>query len=48
MGGVVTRPELPLAAKVRAAIGMDPSPDMLNRARQEAEDARNAAWLLRA
>lgn len=39
---------IPLAARVRAVIGMDPSPDMLNRARHEAgtSNAKNISWLL--
>lgn len=39
---------VPLAARSKAVIGMDPSPDMLNRARHEAGDrkAKNIAWLL--
>lgn len=35
-----------LAARVGAVIGMDPSADMLNRARQEAKDIPNIAWVL--
>ncbi|MEW2501317.1 class I SAM-dependent methyltransferase [Amycolatopsis sp. NPDC047767] len=39
---------LPMAARVRAVAGMDPSPDMLSRARRAAADASvtNASWLL--
>ena len=39
---------LPLAARVGTAVGMDPSPDMLTRARQAAlqSGVSNAAWLL--
>lgn len=39
---------LPLAERVRAAVGMDPEPDMLARARDAARDRRvgNAGWLL--
>lgn len=37
---------VPLAAQVGAVIGMDPSADMLHRARQEAKDASNTTWLL--
>lgn len=39
---------LPLAARVGTAVGMDPSPDMLARARQAALESgiSNAAWLL--
>ncbi|HWD04465.1 MAG TPA: methyltransferase domain-containing protein [Amycolatopsis sp.] len=39
---------VPMAARVRLAAGMDPSPDMLARARQTAVDAGagNTAWLL--
>ncbi len=43
---------VPLAGRVGAVIGMDPSPDMLSRARHEAGDgnaqnnARNISWLL--
>jgi SAM-dependent methyltransferase len=37
---------VPLAARVRAAIGVDPEPDMLRRAREEAGDVRNVSWLL--
>jgi SAM-dependent methyltransferase len=39
---------LPIAAKVRAIIGVDPEPDMLIRARQAAEEAgiSNVAWVL--
>jgi trans-aconitate methyltransferase len=37
---------VPLAARVGAVIGMDPSSDMLNRARQEAKDTTNTTWLL--
>ncbi|MER5353766.1 methyltransferase domain-containing protein [Kitasatospora sp. NPDC002551] len=39
---------LPLAARVRSVIGMDPEPDMLRQARAAADRAgvRNALWLL--
>ncbi|QRP44569.1 class I SAM-dependent methyltransferase [Amycolatopsis sp. FDAARGOS 1241] len=39
---------VPMAARVRAVVGMDPSPDMLARARQTAADAgvTTASWLL--
>ncbi|MGW4489055.1 class I SAM-dependent methyltransferase [Amycolatopsis sp. NPDC004368] len=39
---------VPMAARVRAVAGMDPSPDMLTRARRAAADAgvTNASWLL--
>ncbi|MFB6888238.1 class I SAM-dependent methyltransferase [Kitasatospora sp. NPDC056327] len=39
---------LPLAARVRTVVGMDPEPDMLGQARAAAERAgvRNALWLL--
>ncbi len=39
---------LPIARRVRAAVGMDPEPDMLRRARQAAHDADvpNVSWLL--
>ncbi|MFD9888782.1 class I SAM-dependent methyltransferase [Amycolatopsis sp. NPDC059027] len=38
----------PIAARVRAVLGMDPEPDMLVRARRAAldEDVRNVTWLL--
>jgi SAM-dependent methyltransferase len=39
---------LPVAARVRAVVGMDPEPDMLNRARQAAaeQDVRNVTWVI--
>ncbi|MFI5609637.1 class I SAM-dependent methyltransferase [Amycolatopsis sp. NPDC051903] len=39
---------VPMAARVRAVVGMDPSPDMLARARRAAADAgvTTASWLL--
>jgi SAM-dependent methyltransferase len=37
---------VPLAARVRAVIGVDPSPDMLSRARREAPGSKNAVWFL--
>ena len=39
---------LPIAAKVRGVVGVDPEPDMLRRARKAAEDANvsNVTWLL--
>jgi SAM-dependent methyltransferase len=39
---------LPLAARVRAVVGIDPEPDMLVLARQSADEhaVANAAWLL--
>jgi ubiquinone/menaquinone biosynthesis C-methylase UbiE len=39
---------LPVAAKVRAVIGVDPEPDMLIRARQAADEANisNVSWVL--
>jgi SAM-dependent methyltransferase len=39
---------LPMAARVRAVIGMDPERDMLQRARQAAQDngVANAVWML--
>jgi len=39
---------LPLAARVRAVIGMDPEPDMLQRARRAAgaRQVRNVTWLI--
>ena len=39
---------LPVAARVRAVIGADPAPDMLQRARQAARDAgvQNVTWML--
>jgi len=37
---------VPLAARVRAVVGIDPSPDMLARARKEAHDKTNVLWLL--
>jgi SAM-dependent methyltransferase len=39
---------LPMAARVRAVVGMDPEPDMLQRARQAAyeRDVRNVTWLI--
>ncbi len=39
---------LPIAGRVRAVIGVDPEPDMLQRARQAARDAgvSNVSWML--
>jgi SAM-dependent methyltransferase len=39
---------LPLARRVRAVVGVDPEPDMLQRARQAARDAAvtNVAWVI--
>lgn len=39
---------LPLAARVRAVVGIDPEPDMLQRARQAAgeQDVRNVTWMI--
>jgi len=39
---------LPLAARVRAVVGMDPGPDMLRLARRAAaeQDVRNVTWVL--
>ena len=39
---------LPMAARVRAVVGMDPEPDMLQRARQAAseQDVRNVTWMI--
>ncbi|GAB3712856.1 class I SAM-dependent methyltransferase [Amycolatopsis oliviviridis] len=37
---------LPLAARTRAAIGMDPEPDMLAEARKAAAGVANVAWLV--
>jgi ubiquinone/menaquinone biosynthesis C-methylase UbiE len=39
---------LPMAARVRAVIGVDPEPDMLQRARQAAreQDVRNVSWVV--
>ena len=39
---------LPLAARVRAVVGIDPEPDMLQRARQAAgeQDMRNVTWMI--
>jgi len=39
---------LPIAAKVRAVVGVDPEPDMLRRARQAASEANvpNVSWML--
>jgi SAM-dependent methyltransferase len=39
---------LPLAARVRAVVGVDPEPDMLLRARKEATERRigNASWMI--
>ena len=39
---------LPMAARVRAVIGVDPEPDMLQRARQAAreQDVRNVSWVI--
>ena len=39
---------LPIARRVRAVIGVDPEPDMLQRARQAARDAgvSNASWMI--
>jgi SAM-dependent methyltransferase len=39
---------VPLAAEVRAVIGVDPSPDMLARAQKESSHIKNAVWLLAA
>jgi SAM-dependent methyltransferase len=39
---------LPMAARVRAVVGIDPEPDMLQRARQAAgeQDVRNVTWMI--
>jgi SAM-dependent methyltransferase len=39
---------LPMAARVHAVVGVDPEPDMLQRARQAAgeQDVRNATWMI--
>jgi ubiquinone/menaquinone biosynthesis C-methylase UbiE len=37
---------VPLAGRVRAAVGVDPEPDMLRRAREAARDVPNVSWLL--
>jgi SAM-dependent methyltransferase len=39
---------LPMAARVRAVVGVDPEPDMLQRARQAARerDVRNVTWMI--
>ena len=39
---------LPMAARVRAVVGVDPEPDMLQRARRAASqsDARNVTWMI--
>ena len=39
---------LPMAARVRAVVGVDPEPDMLQRARRAARerDVRNVSWLI--
>jgi SAM-dependent methyltransferase len=39
---------LPLAARVRAVVGIDPSPDMLQRARQAADEqhVQNVTWMI--
>lgn len=39
---------LPMAARVRAVVGVDPEPDMLNRARQAAreQDVPNVTWMI--
>jgi len=39
---------LPMAARVRAVVGVDPEPDMLQRARQAAgeQDVRNVTWMI--
>jgi ubiquinone/menaquinone biosynthesis C-methylase UbiE len=39
---------LPMAARVRTVIGVDPEPDMLQRARQAAseQDVRNVTWMI--
>lgn len=39
---------LPMAARVRAVVGVDPEPDMLQRARQAACEraARNVSWMI--
>ena len=39
---------LPMAARVRAVVGVDPEPDMLARARQAAgdQDVRNVSWAI--
>ena len=39
---------LPIARRVRAAVGMDPEPDMLARAREAAaeQDVKNVTWVL--
>src|SRR5580658_1693830 len=39
---------LPLAARVRAVVGIDPEPDMLRRARQAAgeRDVQNVTWMI--
>lgn len=37
---------VPLAARVRAVIGVDPEPDMLAHARRAAEGAANLAWVV--
>jgi SAM-dependent methyltransferase len=39
---------LPMAARVRAVVGVDPEPDMLQRARQAARErvSRNVTWMI--
>ena len=39
---------LPMAARVRAVVGVDPEPDMLQRARRAARerDTRNVSWMI--
>jgi SAM-dependent methyltransferase len=39
---------VPLAGRVRAVVGVDPEPDMLNRARRAAaeQDVANASWMI--
>jgi ubiquinone/menaquinone biosynthesis C-methylase UbiE len=39
---------LPMAARVRAVVGVDPEPDMLQRARQAADerDVQNVTWMI--